>query len=121
MATPLVTPTAHCGFHHRDLADCPPLDAELGDHLPELIAAGIPVTITPAVPWLSECSGCAENKDFPPNDAVALVIYTVSLHPAAYRYEVPVCPACLTAEVEYQVRRGANVTVHVPETIGATA
>lgn len=112
---------ARCGFHHGPVDQCPPLDSELGDLLPDLEATDATVVITARVPWLDPCSGCAENRDFPPHDAVAVIVYTVTQRPDAYRYRVPTCAGCLWPEVRYQFNRHANVTIEIPAAIGQVA
>jgi hypothetical protein len=115
------TTTLRCALHHGPVTDCPPLNTELGDLLPDLETAGVTITLTAQVPWLDPCTGCAHLPDFPAHDAVAVIVYTVTPRPDAYRYRVTTCPGCLWPEVRYQLDRHATVTVEIPAAIGQVA
>lgn len=108
---------SHCPIHHGHPAlVCPP--PQLGDVLEQLHHDGIPIAITPPVPDLDPCGGCAESLDWLPETAVAVVWHTATDTPGATQYPEPACAACLPQVVAWHRRFAAECWVEIPAAVG---
>ncbi len=109
--------SGRCGYHHQPAILCH--QPELGDVLDQLRELRIDARIVGRLPWLDECGGCAEQGDWPPNDAVATVVHIT--HPAGRRYSETTCAACLRETVAWHRRNASKCWVEIPAAIGAAA
>lgn len=106
---------ARCGFHHGPVDQCPPLDSELGDLLPDLFARGVDIRLVPASTRVEHCEDCVTARG-PINDAVAWVCHRAPSEalPDGFIYRPPVCAEHLLANVTWEQRRGCPTWIEIP-------
>lgn len=118
MATPAPTTSAtqpRCPFHHAPADQCPPLDPELGDLLPNLVARGVNIRIVPAGRHVEQCEDCIDQRG-PIADAVAYVCHRSPSEalPDGFIYRPALCAEHLLANVVWEQRRGCPVWIEIP-------
>ena len=112
LATPAAPPTTHCPFHHGLATECPPLDPELGDLIPDLLARGVNIQLVPAPRRVEHCEHC-------PAPAIAYVCYRAPSEalPDGFVYRPPLCAGHLWDAVICKLWVGSQCWIEVP-TVG---
>lgn len=126
MAVPaqtLLHPTdLHCGFHHGPATQCPPIDPELGDLIPELTARRVTIRLIPAGLFPERCEDCIAAGG-PVLDALAVVCHRAPSEPLpeGWTYRAHVCGVHLRSNVTWELRRGCVAWVELPVDFGGVA